>query len=77
MISNLILFFLAILKAGFYCGFLPSLAIAILYECSGVRIVRVGFEKVSAGGQLASTENRWDASAFDRATSPPQKVRCA
>jgi hypothetical protein len=85
MISNLWLLFLAIAKTSLVCGFGPAIAIAILYECFGVRIVRVGVEKVSAR-QLAQEEavNRTLATMprgfsheLGRATSPPRKVRVA
>ena len=75
MISNLWLLFLAIAKTSLLCGLAPAIAIAILYECFGVRIVRVGVEKVSAGGQLAErTQLLAVAKSEQWATSPPRKV---
>jgi UPF0716 family protein affecting phage T7 exclusion len=45
--TNPTLFALLLLKVGFLCGFLPTIAILIFAECAGFRIVRIGFEKVS------------------------------
>jgi len=69
MIANLCLLFLAIAKVALLTGLGPAIAIAILYECFGVRIVRVGIEKVSGPAQLAKApgEQMW-------ATSPARKI---
>jgi hypothetical protein len=79
MIANLCLLFLAIAKVLLMTGLGPAIAIAILYECYGVRIVRVGVEKVSAGGQLAERNKLLAVAEFrNAATSPPRKERvCA
>lgn len=83
MISNLTLLSLAIAKAALYTGIGPAIAIVVLYEVSGMRIVRVGIEKVSASGQLATRDfpkERESPTAMtpsDWATSPPRKVRAA
>jgi hypothetical protein len=58
MISNLCLLFLAIAKLLLLTGLGPAIAIAILYECFGVRIVRVGIEKVSGARRLAWVQHR-------------------
>lgn len=48
MITNFWLLFLAIAKAGLMTGVVPGLAIAVFLERSGIRIVAIGIEKVSA-----------------------------
>ena len=58
LLSNLCLLFLAIAKVLLMTGLGPAIAIAILYECSGVRVVRVGFEKVSGARRLAWVQHR-------------------
>lgn len=74
--TNLWLLFLLLLKVGCYCGFLLSVTFAVLVECCGWKIVALGIEQVR-GEQLASTENRSDASVFDWATSSPRNSRAA
>lgn len=83
MISNLTLLSLAIAKAALYTGIGPALVIIAICKVSGVRIVDVGIEKVSASGQLATRdfpeerENSLAMTPSDWATSPPRKVRAA
>lgn len=80
MISNLSLLFFALAKAALLTGIGPAVLLVILYEYCGVRIVRVGFEKVSGSGQLAERNELLAVAEFpNHATSPArnQKARCA
>lgn len=78
MITNLYILFLAIAKAALLTGIGPALAVAIVLELRGVRIVAIGVEKVSASGQLAERNKLLAVAEFrSPATSPARKVRKA
>lgn len=73
MIANLTLLFLAIAKTALLTGLGPAIAGAVLYEFFGVRILRVGFEKVSA-----RTVSQSQALALSNGNKPARNfARCA
>lgn len=81
---NFALFLYAIAKVAVLCGFLPGVAIAILAERSGFRIVAFGVEQVRSVSRLSRFEKRDGQLArlipnrtLQRATSPSRKVRTA
>lgn len=76
MLTNLYLLFLALAKAALLTGLGPAIVLVILYEYCGVRIVRIGIERVSACGQLAERNELLAVAEFpNHATSPPRKER--
>jgi len=71
---NLSLFVSAIAKVLLMTGLGMGGAVALFAECSGVRVVALGFEKVSGLGQLAKTGILIPAN-LNPATSPARKAR--
>jgi hypothetical protein len=82
-LSNFFLFLYAIAKVAVLCGFLPGVALAILGEHFGFRIVAFGVEQVRSESRLSRFEKRdgqlarKDALNRVLATSPSRKVRHA
>ena len=83
-LSNFALLLYAIARAAILCGILPGMAIAILAECCGFRIVAFGVEQVRSGSRLSRFEKRdgqlarlIPSRSLQGATSPSRKVRHA
>lgn len=80
-LSNVFLFLYAIAKVAVLCGFLPGVAIAILAERCGFRIVEFGIEQVRSESRLSRFEKRdgqlarlIPSTSLQGATSPSRKV---
>lgn len=81
-LTTFALFLYAIAKVAVLCGFLPGVAIAILAERCGFRIVAFGVEQVRSESRLSRFEKRdgqlaREQSVCSMASSPSRKVRTA
>lgn len=73
-LSNLCFFAWMLAKVSLLCGFLPGIAIAILCERCGFRVVEFGVEQVRDGQLANALSNSAAPNRLRWATSPSRKL---